>query len=615
MNMKVTPHANAATATATAGAQDSASGFFGQTAGAGHDSASSFHNKLRQASLSLATGKHASSKAAPATGSSNAGTTATHKQESAGQTERGGQAVHRDHPPAKHGDKQDRTKGAPIAARESSAGKKSSKQEKDKKSAPPSGNRTLYAAVIVTGTVGAKGTAVASTQSETNDTTGKTRKGATTAAPREAAAEVQKNSDANAEPAKRAATHETPANATWTGANAAAEESTKQPEGKERGKPEVTTTTGSSEKPADVSVSASGANNTPVAATPGTKTPETQASAHPHAMPSATGVSKAAASVTATGKESGVQATATTTAADPPNHGKNASKATGSPLDPGRAGAATGAAAVTTATAAANTAKPSGGGADSRAWHGDTGKNGNSAPKDQAGARQKEAGARSTTSGPSGSAHTVKESQATSATAVKPATNASASAAGHTGNSQSAAGQSGSALTTTGHDAPVAHAETGQLASADSGISRIQNARLIRSASRAEMRVQLETSQLGPVQLRASVAGSRIGATITVDRPETQWLLASKLGVLHQALNDRNLQVDRIDVVSGSGTNTGGQTGTGTSNGGGRAWQQNSGHSWTGTTPQMPTEATAEEITTTSSVIRSYQVGRLSVRA
>lgn len=587
MTMKVNPQANTAKVGASV-AKDGASGFFGRSADASRDPASSFQSQLRHASSSLDSGRQSSARANTTTVSSDGGTTTANKQETHARPEKSGQGV----------------------KSESSARNVKHKQGKDKKSAPASDKRILYAAVNATGTVLAKGASVAAAGLETNDPTGKTRNGEPSAAGRKRGAEAPKSPDTNVAAAKAELSPATPA----------VDESAKSPGASEHGKPEMTAEADSKVKPADPGTNVPGPNATTGAEAHGTKGSKTEASAPTQANPSTTAVSKAAATVSATMKDSGVQAT--TTSSNPPRHDETASKATPNPLDSTHAGAATGPAQATTATVAAHMASTSGSGADSRSSHGDKGKNGNSAPRNQAGTGQKEAGASSTTSGLAGSMHNVKgagatsgSTQATSATGGTSAVNASASAASHAQSGQSTVGQSGSAGATASHDAPVAHTETGQVAGAESGISRIQDARLISRANRAEMSVQLETNELGPVQLHATVAGSRIGATISVERPETQWLLASKLGVLHQALNDRNLRVDRIDVVSGSGTNMGGQTGTGTPYGGGRAWHQSAGDSWTGTTSQMPTETAAEEITTTSSVMSSYRAGRLSVRA
>ncbi len=68
----------------------------------------------------------------------------------------------------------------------------------------------------------------------------------------------------------------------------------------------------------------------------------------------------------------------------------------------------------------------------------------------------------------------------------------------------------------------------------------------------SEMRIALTNDALGPLDLRASVAQSRVGAAIAVTRPETQAALAGELPSLQQGLAERQLHLERFEVYAGS---------------------------------------------------------------
>jgi hypothetical protein len=103
----------------------------------------------------------------------------------------------------------------------------------------------------------------------------------------------------------------------------------------------------------------------------------------------------------------------------------------------------------------------------------------------------------------------------------------------------------------------------------------------------AEIRISVNNEILGPIELRATSDKDRIGAVIAAAKPETQELLNSELPTLHQALSERNLQVQQLTVSQSSFA--GGMFGRGSYSPNPDAWQkQAAGNYW-----QPPTEAAA----------------------
>jgi flagellar hook-length control protein FliK len=80
----------------------------------------------------------------------------------------------------------------------------------------------------------------------------------------------------------------------------------------------------------------------------------------------------------------------------------------------------------------------------------------------------------------------------------------------------------------------------------------VSSARFRQQAGNAEMQVRLLSEALGPIDVHTSVKGSDIGASIRVEARETQVMLASELSQLEQALNEKSLRVQRLDVLQGS---------------------------------------------------------------
>jgi hypothetical protein len=96
----------------------------------------------------------------------------------------------------------------------------------------------------------------------------------------------------------------------------------------------------------------------------------------------------------------------------------------------------------------------------------------------------------------------------------------------------------------------------------------VSSARLTQQAGSAEMQVRLRTEALGPIDVHTVVKGSDIGASIRVEGRDTQAMMANELSRLEQALNERSLRVQRLDVLQGSvsGSQSGG-AGTGNDRG------------------------------------------------
>ncbi|HXJ91490.1 MAG TPA: flagellar hook-length control protein FliK [Terriglobia bacterium] len=83
-----------------------------------------------------------------------------------------------------------------------------------------------------------------------------------------------------------------------------------------------------------------------------------------------------------------------------------------------------------------------------------------------------------------------------------------------------------------------------------------------------EMRVQLRTDAFGSMDIRATLEGGKVGAAIGVESAEAHNALLSQLPALQQSLNERQVQLDQISVVSSNGQNgTDFGTGSGRQNG------------------------------------------------
>jgi flagellar hook-length control protein FliK len=79
-----------------------------------------------------------------------------------------------------------------------------------------------------------------------------------------------------------------------------------------------------------------------------------------------------------------------------------------------------------------------------------------------------------------------------------------------------------------------------------------QAAHLMAKAGQSEMNIAMQAEWLGAVQVRAHVTGDQVGAAITVERHEAHAFLNNDLPALHQALNDRQLRLEKVSVDQGS---------------------------------------------------------------
>lgn len=173
--------------------------------------------------------------------------------------------------------------------------------------------------------------------------------------------------------------------------------------------------------------------------------------------------------------------------------------------------------------------------------------------------------------------------------------------------------QFGSKSVATQRDVGIANIPRTSAVGADGSIWSPRNAQLIGKANQAEMRIYMDTGQLGRLELRTWATGNRISTMISTQRPETHWLLSNGVGTLHQALNDHNLQVERIDVVWNPGGYTGGHTGSSATGSGAEGNRQGTPLPWSETATAAVAGRATEE-TTTSSTALPYLEGRLSVR-
>jgi flagellar hook-length control protein FliK len=74
---------------------------------------------------------------------------------------------------------------------------------------------------------------------------------------------------------------------------------------------------------------------------------------------------------------------------------------------------------------------------------------------------------------------------------------------------------------------------------------------LLEGMMHGEMHLSMQTERLGTVELRTRVSGDQVGATIAVEKHDTQALLSNALPQLHQALSDKNLFLEHVNIQHG----------------------------------------------------------------
>lgn len=89
----------------------------------------------------------------------------------------------------------------------------------------------------------------------------------------------------------------------------------------------------------------------------------------------------------------------------------------------------------------------------------------------------------------------------------------------------------------------------------------VNSAKLLESANNSEMRVSMQTDNLGTIELRARVAGDQVGAAIMVEKRDAHSALAVELPALQQALSDKQLRVEQVFLFHGSFSSTSGGSG------------------------------------------------------
>jgi Flagellar hook-length control protein FliK len=80
----------------------------------------------------------------------------------------------------------------------------------------------------------------------------------------------------------------------------------------------------------------------------------------------------------------------------------------------------------------------------------------------------------------------------------------------------------------------------------------VRDAQLIQTAAHTEMRISMRSDQLGSIEVRAHSVGDEIGAAITVEKRDAHTALAIELPALQQALNDKQLHVEKVVLTHAS---------------------------------------------------------------
>lgn len=78
----------------------------------------------------------------------------------------------------------------------------------------------------------------------------------------------------------------------------------------------------------------------------------------------------------------------------------------------------------------------------------------------------------------------------------------------------------------------------------------VSAASLLQSQARSEMRVAVQTENMGAVELHAVLASGKLGASISVVSHEAHTLLNNELPALQQVLTDQNLRIDHLSVIN-----------------------------------------------------------------
>jgi flagellar hook-length control protein FliK len=151
---------------------------------------------------------------------------------------------------------------------------------------------------------------------------------------------------------------------------------------------------------------------------------------------------------------------------------------------------------------------------------------------------------------------------------------------------------------------------------ADDAVPPLNESRVVNVAQmggdqgHSQVRIAMQSDQLGQVELHATVRGQQVGAAITVEKKEAHAAMAAEMPSLQQALEDRQLRVGEVVLMQGAMHSTTGDAGNAA------AEQQRRGQA--GTTYQQLENETMYEAGGGTSFESSGifdDSGRLSVRA
>jgi flagellar hook-length control protein FliK len=79
----------------------------------------------------------------------------------------------------------------------------------------------------------------------------------------------------------------------------------------------------------------------------------------------------------------------------------------------------------------------------------------------------------------------------------------------------------------------------------------VSDAQLTQTTGRSEMRIALQSDNLGNIEVHARVSGDSLGANITVEKRDAHTALANELPALQQALCEKQLRVEQISLAHG----------------------------------------------------------------
>jgi hypothetical protein len=85
----------------------------------------------------------------------------------------------------------------------------------------------------------------------------------------------------------------------------------------------------------------------------------------------------------------------------------------------------------------------------------------------------------------------------------------------------------------------------------------VETARLVERAASAEMKVGVQTPELGKVEVRATLRDNAVGATLSVERPEVQRMIAAELPALHRSLDRQQVELQSVSLMNAGAGDSG----------------------------------------------------------